>query len=126
MRRTSTNWSASVTCSALMRMSSGVAIATSAIVRLLPNVWLAHDRMLRMNLTAPKPLFATSTLRRMAAGTGAAASAFRTRAGCAILLAEEVASSPHLWAAARSLKFSSGPPLNIKQRRGRGRGAPVY
>lgn len=38
-------------------------MATKAMARLLPNVWLAHERMLRMNLTAASPLFATSTLR---------------------------------------------------------------
>ena len=46
-----------------MRMSSGVAMATSATARSLPNVLYAQLRMDRMNLTAASPLFATSTLR---------------------------------------------------------------
>ena len=56
-------WSAMRMCSASMRMSSGVAIATSATARSLPNVLYAQERIERMNFTAAMPLFATSTLR---------------------------------------------------------------
>lgn len=58
---TSTNWSAILMCSASILMSSGVAIATIATARSLPNVLYAHDRTERMNLTAASPLLATST-----------------------------------------------------------------
>jgi hypothetical protein len=47
-----------------MRMSSGVAIATSVSARSEPNALYAHDRTDRMNFTAPMPLFATRMLHR--------------------------------------------------------------
>ena len=45
-----------------MRISSGVAMATSVTARSEPKALYAHDRTDRMNFTAPMPLFATSTL----------------------------------------------------------------
>ena len=45
-----------------MRMSSGVAIATSVSARSEPKALYAHDRTDRMNLTAPMPLLATRML----------------------------------------------------------------
>lgn len=45
-----------------MRMSSGVAIATSVRARSEPKALYAHDRTDRMNLTAPMPLLATRML----------------------------------------------------------------
>lgn len=45
-----------------MRMSSGVAMATSVSARSEPNALYAQDRTDRMNFTAPMPLFATRML----------------------------------------------------------------
>ena len=61
LQLTSTNWSAIRMCSASIRMSSGVAIATIATARSFPKVLYAHDRTERINLTAASPLLATST-----------------------------------------------------------------
>ena len=60
--RTSTNWSAMRMCSASMRMSSGVAMATSDTARSWPKALKAQMRTLRMNLTAAMPLLATRML----------------------------------------------------------------
>lgn len=59
---TSTNWSAMRMCSASMRISSGVAMATKATALSLPKCLYAHDLILRINFTAAMPLLATSTL----------------------------------------------------------------
>ncbi len=39
-------------------------MATRAMARALPKVWVAHERMLRINLTAARPLLATNTLQQ--------------------------------------------------------------
>ena len=49
-------------CSALLLMSSCVAMATRVMAFSLPKVENAHLRTLRMNLTAAMPLLATRTL----------------------------------------------------------------
>mmetsp|Transcript_42702 Transcript_42702/g.128167 ORF Transcript_42702/g.128167 Transcript_42702/m.128167 type:complete len:239 (+) Transcript_42702:4477-5193(+) len=49
-------------CSALMRMSLGVAMATSVMAFGFPRVVVAQERTERINLTAARPLLATKTL----------------------------------------------------------------
>jgi hypothetical protein len=66
-----------------MRMSSGVAIATSVSARSEPKALYAQDRTDRMNLTAPMPLLAT---RMLQGGAAWALGTLRVRSGYAVLM----------------------------------------